>query len=91
MKLEQLRKFVNQIEDEFHNEERSVAELEILFGVLTEELNTPRSDKDLDTHLTLLDLRDRIIVMLEAEMSSPKLAEFFKKNLRRIAIQNLSV
>ena len=89
MKLEQIRKFVNQIEDEFHNEERSVAELEILFGILTEELNTPGTRKDLDEHLQFLNLRDRIIVMLEAEMSSPELAEFFKKNLRRIAIQNL--
>ena len=90
MKLEQLRKFVNQIEDSFHNEEtRSVPELEILFGVLTEELNTP--GKDLDSNLKLLDLRDRVIVMLEASVSDRELAAFFKKNLRRIAIQNLSV
>ena len=92
MKLEQLRKFVNQIEDNFHNEEtRSVPELEILFGVLTEGLNTPRSGKDLDTHLTLLNLRDRVIAMLEASVSDRELAAFFKKNLRRIAIQNLNI
>ena len=88
MKLEQLRKFVNQIEDE---EKKSVPELEILFGFLTEELNTPRSDKDLDTHLTLLNLRDRVIAMLEASVSDRELAAFFKKNLRRIAIQNLNI
>ena len=90
MKLEQLRKFVNQIEDEFH-ESRSVPELELLFGILTEELNTPGTRKDLDEHLQFLDLRDRIIVMLEASVSDRELAAFFKKNLRRIAIQNLNV
>tara|TARA_Y100000590_G_scaffold206067_1_gene233606 strand:- start:2201 stop:2467 length:267 start_codon:yes stop_codon:yes gene_type:complete len=88
MKLEKLETFVNQIEDE---EKKSVPELEILFGVLTEELNTPRSDKDLDTHLTLLNLRDRVIAMLENSVSDWELKEFFKKNLRRIAIQNLKV
>ena len=88
MKLEKLETFVNQIEDE---EKKSVPELEILFGFLTEELNTPRSDKDLDTHLTLLNLRDRVIAMLENSVSDWELKEFFKKNLRRIAIQNLKV
>ena len=88
MKLEKLETFVNQIEDE---EKKSVPELEILFGFLTEELNTPRSDKDLDTHLTLLNLRDRVIAMLENSVSDWELAAFFKKNLKRIAIQNLSV
>lgn len=90
MKLEQLRKFVNQIENEFH-ESRSVPELEILFGILTEELNTPGTRKDLDEHLQFLNLRDRIIVMLEASVSDRELAAFFKKSLKRIAIQNLSV
>ena len=88
MKLEKLETFVNQIEDE---EKKSVPELEILFGFLTEELNTPRSDKDLDTHLTLLNLRDRVIAMLENSVSDWELKEFFKKSLRRIAIQNLKV
>ena len=88
MNIEQLITFVNQIEDE---EKKSVPELEILFGFLTEELNTPRSDKDLDTHLTLLNLRDRVIAMLENSVSDWELKEFFKKSLRRIAIQNLKV
>ena len=89
MNIEQLITFVNQIEDE--EERRSVPELEILFGILTEELNTPRSEKELDTHLKFLNLRDRVIVMLENLVSDRELAKFYKKNIRRIAIQNLKV
>ena len=88
MKLEKLETFVNQIEDE---EKKSVPELEILFGFLTEELNPPRSDKELDTHLKFLNLRDRVILMLENFVSDRELAKFYKKNIRRIAIQNLKV
>ena len=79
-----LKTFIEQIEAA---EEKSVPELEILLRDLTEKINTP--GKNLDSHLNLLDLRDRVIVLLESLLPSRRLANLYKETLRSIANKNI--